>query len=390
MPAVAPPLPDIMAVNNAVSGDDHKPWTSSGNPSQPWCKRLTRLPGVFDLAGKEASVTKIEEESAAPGFWDDPRQAQKQMQQLTHLKEQVSLWRNLRANAQTLLELTDLGLESGDTSMQDQLESEYAKLAKTLAKEEISLTLSGPYDDRSAIVSIYAGAGGTDSQDWAEMLLAMYVRWAETHHRPVQVMDLSYGEEAGLRSATLEIGGPYACGYLRAEAGVHRLVRLSPFDPAHSRHTSFAQVEVVPAAEAESEVVIRPEDLKMDFFRSSGPGGQNVQKVSTAVRLTHLPTGVVVTCQTERSQHQNREYAMRILQARLLARQTEERSQELARQRGERLAAEFGSQIRSYVVHPYKLVKDHRTDYQSTNPEAVLNGDLDGFMEAFLMSRVGN
>ena len=217
----------------------------------------------------------------------------------------------------------------------------------------------------------------------------MYVRWAESHHRPVQVMDLSYGEEAGLRSATLEIGGQHAYGYLRSERGVHRLVRLSPFDPAHSRHTSFAQVEAVPAAEAESEVVVRPEDLKMDFFRSSGPGGQNVQKVSTAVRLTHLPTGIVVTCQTERSQHQNREYAMRILQARLLARQNEERSQELSKLRGERLAAEFGSQIRSYVLHPYKLVKDHRTDHQSTNPEAVLNGDLNGFIQAFLLSRVG-
>lgn len=331
----------------------------------------------------------MEQEAAAPGFWDDPRQAQRKMQQLMHLKELTGCWRNLRSNAQALLELTELGLESGDSSMQEQLEAEYAKLAQTLAQEEMNLTLSGPYDDRPAIVSLYAGAGGTDSQDWVEMLLAMYVRWGETHRRPVQVMDLSYGEEAGLRSATLEIGGTHACGYLRSERGVHRLVRLSPFDPAHSRHTSFAQVEVVPVAEAESETVIRPEDLKMDFFRSSGPGGQNVQKVSTAVRLTHLPSGIIVTCQTERSQHQNREYAMRILQARLLARQNEERAQELAKQRGERMAAEFGSQIRSYVLHPYKMVKDHRTDYQSNNPEAVLNGDLNGFMEAFLMSRVG-
>ena len=311
------------------------------------------------------------------------------MQELVHLKDLVRRWGNLRSNAQTLLELTDLWMESGDTSMQSQMEEEYDKLAQALAQEEINLTLSGPYDDRPAIVTLYAGAGGTDSQDWVEMLLAMYVRWAESHHRPVQVMDLSYGEEAGLRSATLEIGGQHAYGYLRSERGVHRLVRLSPFDPAHSRHTSFAQVEAVPAAEAESEVVVRPEELKMDFFRSSGPGGQNVQKVSTAVRLTHLPTGIVVTCQTERSQHQNREYAMRILQARLLARQNEERSQELSKLRGERLAAELGSQIRSYVLHPYKLVKDHRTDHQSTNPEAVLNGDLNGFIQAFLLSRVG-
>jgi len=311
------------------------------------------------------------------------------MQQLVRLKESISLWHDLKSQAATLLELTDLGLETGDYAMQPQLEEEAEKLEQKLAQAEINLTLSGPYDDRPAIVSLYAGAGGTDSQDWVEMLLGMYVGWGESHRRPVQIMDMSYGEEAGLRSATLEIGGPYAYGYLNAERGVHRLVRLSPFDPAHSRHTSFAQVEVVPAAENESEVVVRPEDLKMDFFRSSGPGGQNVQKVSTAVRLTHIPTGIIVTCQTERSQHQNREYAMRILQARLLARQNEERSQELAKLRGERKAAEFGSQIRSYVLHPYKLVKDHRTDHQSTNPEAVLTGDLNGFIEAFLLSKLG-
>jgi peptide chain release factor 2 len=312
------------------------------------------------------------------------------MQELGRLNESVSLWRNLQSQVDSLLELTDLALEEGDDSFQDQLEAEAEELSKTLAREEINLTLAGPYDDRPAIVSIYSGAGGTDSQDWAEMLLRMYIRWAEDRKRPAQVMDLSYGDEAGLRGTTLEIGGPYAYGYLSAERGVHRLVRLSPYDPNHLRHTSFAQVEVLPAAlEEEAESSIRPEDIKMDFFRSSGPGGQNVQKVASAVRLTHLLSGIVVTCQTERSQHQNREYAMRILRARLLDLENKERAEELARLRGERLVPEWGNQIRSYVLHPYKSVKDHRTDYQSTNPDAVLDGDLDGFIEAYLMSRVG-
>lgn len=332
----------------------------------------------------------MEQEAASPGFWDEPREAQRKMQQLGRLKDGVTLWRDLQAQAGSLLELTDLALSEGDYSLQEQLEAETGEIAKTLAREEINLTLSGPYDDRPAIVSIYAGAGGTDSQDWAEMLLGMYTGWGEGQRRPVQVMDLSYGDEAGLRSATLEIGGNYAYGYLCAERGVHRLVRLSPFDPNHLRHTSFAQVEVLPvAAEEETEVTARPDDIKMDTFRSSGPGGQNVQKVASAVRLTHLPTGVVVTCQTERSQHQNREYAMRILLARLLARHNKQRTEEMAKLRGERVSAEWGNQIRSYVIHPYKSVKDHRTNYQSTNPDAVLKGDLNGFIEAYLMSRIG-
>jgi peptide chain release factor 2 len=332
----------------------------------------------------------MEQEAASPGFWDDPHQAQRKMQQLVRLKETVSLWRDLQSQASSLLELTELALEEGDDSIQGQLEEEAAQTSQTLAREEINLTLSGPYDDRPAIVSIHAGAGGTDSQDWAEMLLGMYTRWAEAQNRPMQIMDLSYGDEAGLRSATLEIGGPYACGYLSAERGVHRLVRLSPFDPNHLRHTSFAQLEILPAAqEEETEIVIRPEDIKLDFFHSSGPGGQNVQKVASAVRLTHIPTSIVVTCQTERSQHQNREYAMRILRARLLDLQNRQRAEELAKLRGERVSPEWGNQIRSYVLHPYKSVKDHRTSYQSTNPDVVLGGELEGFIEAYLMSRVG-
>lgn len=310
------------------------------------------------------------------------------MQQLGRLKEIVALWRDLQSQAATLLELTDLAIEDADAALAEQLTAAINQLVKDLAREEIALTLAGPYDDRPAILSIISGAGGTDSQDWAEMLLKMYGRWGETQKRPVQVMDLAYGDEAGLRSATLEVGGPYAYGYLSAERGVHRLVRLSPYDPNHLRHTSFAQVEVLPAAAEEEEIVVRPEEVKLDTFRSSGPGGQNVQKVASAVRLTHLPSGLVVSCQTERSQRQNREYAMRILLARLLARQNEQRAAERDRLRGERVAAEWGNQIRSYVLHPYQSVKDHRTNYQSANPAAVLDGALNDFIEAYLISRL--
>ena len=299
------------------------------------------------------------------------------MQTMGRLRDTVTLWRDLESRSADLLELTELAIEEDDYSFEGQLESDTAAVAREFAREEIRLTLSGPYDERSAIVTIHSGAGGTDSHDWAQMLLQMYAGWAESGDRPVEVMDLSHGDEAGLRSGTLEVGGSHAFGYLSAEQGVHRLVRLSPYDPNNLRHTSFANVEVLPSVESETDMEIRAEDVKMDTFRSSGPGGQNVQKVASAVRLTHLPTGIVVSCQTERSQHQNREYAMRILRARLLKRQDDERAEEMARIRGERANPEWGHQIRSYVLHPYKSVKDHRTNLQSTNPDGVLEGRID-------------
>jgi len=345
---------------------------------------------VFDLADKELQIAELEKESAEPDFWNDHQQAQTKMRNLGRLRDTVDLWRGLETRSGELLELTELAISENDSSFQEQLEEDADALSEDLAREEVKLTLSGPYDDRPAIISVHSGAGGTDSHDWAQMLLQMYVGWAETGKRPVEVMDLSYGEEAGLRSGILEVGGDHAFGYLSAEQGVHRLVRLSPYDPNRLRHTSFANVEIIPAVESEGDVDIRPEDIKMDTFRSSGPGGQNVQKVASAVRLTHVPTGIVVSCQTERSQHQNREYAMRILRARLLKRQDDERAEELARIRGERVNPEWGHQIRSYVLHPYKSVKDHRTNLQSANPDGVLAGQIDPFIAAYLMHRLGN
>ena len=331
----------------------------------------------------------MEREAGEPGYWDDHQAAQLKMQELGRLKDTVSLWRNLQSRSRNLMELTEMAMTEDDSFLEEQLETEAKSLEWDLAREEIGLTLSGPYDERPAIVSIHPGVGGTDSQDWAQMLLQMYSRWAETAKRPMEVLDLSYGEEAGLRSATLEVGGSHAFGYLSAEQGVHRLVRLSPFDPNHLRHTSFANVEVLPTAEGEADISIRSEDIKMDTFRSSGPGGQNVQKVASAVRLTHLPTGTVVSCQNERSQLQNREMAMTVLRARLLEIELKKRSDEQSRLKGLHVAAEWGNQIRSYVLHPYKLVKDHRTGHEISNPNAVLDGDIDSLLEAYLLATVG-
>jgi peptide chain release factor 2 len=245
--------------------------------------------------------------------------------------------------------------------------------------------LSGPYDADDALLAIHAGAGGTDSQDWAAMLMRMYLRWAEKRGYKTEILETSEGEEAGIKSTTISVSGDYAYGYLRSEKGVHRLVRLSPFDAAHRRHTSFSLVEILPQVAFDNpDVQIDPADLKIDVFRSSGAGGQNVQKNATAIRITHLPTGIVVTCQNERSQSQNREFAMRILLARLFEIKKAEKAEEVAILRGEYTKAEWGSQIRSYVIHPYQMVKDHRTEYETGNTQAVLDGELDGFMEAYL------
>jgi peptide chain release factor 2 len=303
------------------------------------------------------------------------------MKQYNAVKTEVESWRKLNAHLNDLFDLVKME----DESLRADLEKEITSLEADLEKRSFTAMLSGKYDHDSAILAIHAGAGGTDSQDWAQMLERMYLRWAEDQGYKVEILDNTDGEEAGIKSVTISIDGEYAFGYLRSEKGVHRLVRLSPFDAAHRRHTSFALVEVLPQiAMDDPEIAIAPDEIKMDVFRSSGAGGQNVQKNATAVRLTHLPTGIVVTCQNERSQTQNREFAMKILRARLLELKKAQREEERAVLRGEYTKAEWGSQIRSYVLHPYQMVKDHRTDFEAGNTQAVLDGDLNAFMESYL------
>ncbi len=307
------------------------------------------------------------------------------MKELAGLRDEVQGWQLLSQRINDALELAQLE----DESLRPELEKEVESIEAELDQRELRAMLSGKYDQGDALLAIHAGAGGTDSQDWAEMLERMYLRWAENRGYKTEILDFSEGEEAGIKSVTIAVDGPYAYGYLRPEKGVHRLVRLSPFDAAHRRHTSFALVEVLPQVENDAEVEIKPEDLRIDVYRSSGAGGQNVQKNSTAVRITHIPTGLVVTCQNERSQTQNRENAMRVLRARLLEIKQQQQEQQLAELRGEYTKAEWGSQIRSYVLHPYQMVKDHRTDYEVGNTQSVLNGAIDDFIEAYLRSQVG-
>jgi len=316
-------------------------------------------------------------------FWDEPSKAQRTIKTANSLREEVESWGGFARRIQDATELAQLD----DESLYAELEIEVESIEKELEKRSFTAMLSGRYDSEDALLAIHAGAGGTDSQDWAEMLERMYLRWAEKSGYETEILDLTEGEEAGIKSVTIAIDGDYAFGYLRSEKGVHRLVRLSPFDAAHRRHTSFALVEVLPqVAMDEAEIQIDPGDIKMDVYRSSGAGGQNVQKNATAVRLTHIPTGIVVTCQNERSQTQNREFAMRILRARLLELKQAEREEERAVLRGEYTKAEWGSQIRSYVLHPYQMVKDHRTEHETGNTQAVLDGSLDEFMESYLRS----
>ncbi|MEW5828975.1 MAG: peptide chain release factor 2, partial [Chloroflexota bacterium] len=308
-------------------------------------------------------------------------QAQQVSQSAARLRRIVEDWRGFERRVHDALELASLE----DESLRADLEHETEAIEAELEKRSFTAMLSGKYDDDDAILAIHAGAGGTDSQDWAAMLQRMYLRWAEMRGFEVEIMDMTEGEEAGIKSVTMAISGDYVFGYLRSEKGVHRLVRLSPFDAAHRRHTSFALVEVLPqVAMDDPEVELDPADVKVDVFKSSGAGGQNVQKNATAIRLTHVPTGIVVTCQNERSQTQNREFAMRILRARLLEMKQAEQEKEIAGLRGEYTKAEWGSQIRSYVLHPYQMVKDHRTEHERGNAQAVLDGDLDDFMEAYL------
>jgi peptide chain release factor 2 len=337
----------------------------------------------------ERELRRLEKASARPDFWDDAQAAQETMKRLAEVRQKVETWRGLEARLHELRDLAELPGAQEEEALISDLRSDVDALAARLDRLEFELSFSGPYDGRSAILAIHAGAGGVESMDWAEMLLRMYLRWAERRGYRADILDLTPGEEAGLKSVTVEVVGLHAFGYLKSERGVHRLVRLSPFDAGHARHTSFALVEVMPEAEEGAEVVIGPDDLRIDVFRASSHGGQNVQKNATAVRITHLPTGIVVTCQNERSQYRNRTSAMKVLEARLLERELQRKAEEQARLKGEHVAAGWGNQIRSYVLHPYKMVKDHRTGFETSDATAVLEGEIDDLLAAYLKHTLG-
>jgi peptide chain release factor 2 len=322
---------------------------------------------------------------AAPAFWEDNRRAQTLVQERSELTRLVGRWRELAKQAEELRLLWELAIEESDESLAPEIEAGLRELRRGLEEFELKVILSGPHDAKAAILSIHPGAGGTESQDWAQMLMRTYLRWAERAGYGANVVDLLPGEEAGIKSATIEVSGEYAYGYLKGETGVHRLVRISPFDASRRRHTSFVSVSVIPEVE-DVEVVIRDEDLRVDVFRSSGPGGQGVNTADSAVRITHYPTGIVVQCQNERSQLRNRETALRILRARLYQLYEKKQREELAELSGEKKEIAFGSQIRSYIFHPYQLIKDHRTGLEVGNVEAVLDGELDPFIKASLLA----
>jgi peptide chain release factor 2 len=310
------------------------------------------------------------------------------MRRLADSKKMVEQWRGLEKKIADTIELFSITSEEEDMNLEKEIQSEVEEMSTLVDKLELELAFSDEYDSRNAILSIHAGAGGTESQDWTEILMRMYLRWAERRRYQANVLDISPGDEAGIKSVVIEITGSYARGYLKSEHGVHRLVRISPYDADRARHTSFAMVEVMPEAETDVDATIEPDDLKIDVFRSSGPGGQHMQKTSSAVRITHLPTGIVVTSQSERSQFQNKDIAMKILQSRILELELKKRAEERARLKGKHVSAGWGNQIRSYVLHPYRMVKDHRTNYQTGNADYVLDGGLDDLINAYLRTNI--
>jgi peptide chain release factor 2 len=353
-------------------------------PSGTWPSGSGRPRGGFDLAVKTDRVSELDARASEPRFWDDQRAAQKVLREAEGLREEITLWQSLTKRAEDLVELVDLLAETPDQDTEGDVEREAETLRREFERERTLLLFSGDYDAKDAVLTISAGAGGTEATDWADMLLRMYLRWAERHRFKAEVIDSTEGEQAGIKSATVTVSGRFAFGWLRAERGVHRLVRISPYDAQKRRQTTFALVEVMPEADEDVEIELNWDEIRVDTFRSSGAGGQHVQKTESAIRLTHLPTGIVVTCQNERSATQNRELAIRVLKSRLLELELEKREEELRRIRGEHVTAGWGNQIRSYVLHPYQMVKDLRTGHETSNTGAVLDGDLDAFMQAEL------
>jgi len=350
---------------------------------------LENLGTALKLEDARAEIARLEAESAADGFWNDLENSQKVLQRTKQLKNKCEGFDKLSARWEDLFTLCQMAIEENDDSMLPELEEEYAAFQRDLEAARLATLLSGEYDGCNAILSFHAGAGGTEAQDWTQMLYRMYTRWAERHGYKYKLLDYLDGEEAGIKSATISIEGENAYGYLKSESGIHRLVRVSPFDASGRRHTSFAAVEVMPEISDDMDIEIRSEDLKVDTYRSSGAGGQHVNKTESAIRITHIPTGIVVSCQVERSQHQNREVAMRMLRSRLIEIKEREHLDKIEDIKGEQMKIEWGSQIRSYVFMPYTLAKDHRTNFENGNISAVMDGDLDGFINAYLSMKAG-
>lgn len=346
------------------------------------------LGGLFDLDLKQEMIANYEEKMAAPDFWDDNEKAQAIIAEMNAVKSSVDQYLALQGEYDDIETMAELAEEEGDDSLAAEISESVAALVKKLEDFELQLLLSQPYDKMNAILELHPGAGGTESQDWGQMLLRMYTRWAEKRGFKVETLDYLPGDEAGIKSVTLLIKGYNAYGYLKAEKGVHRLVRISPFDASGRRHTSFVSCDVVPEISEDVEVEVRPEDLKIDTYRASGAGGQHINTTDSAVRITHIPTGIVVTCQNERSQIKNRERAMTMLRSKLYERKLEEQQKELDEIRGEQSDIAWGSQIRSYVFHPYSMVKDHRTSVETGNIGAVMDGDLDAFIDGYLRSQI--
>lgn len=354
------------------------------SPIEKAKEKLNELGEALDIKGKTAEIEKLEAVTAETGFWDDQEKAQQTLQKMTGLKNSVDGYKKLSADCEDLEALLEMALEEDDESMEGEVSSMYKDLEKALEKLEIAVLFSGKYDDHNCIISLHAGAGGTEAQDWVEMLYRMYSRFCEQNGFKTEVLDYLEGDEAGIKSITVAINGPNAYGHFRSEKGVHRLVRISPFDAGGRRHTSFASLDLLPQVETDNEVEINPDDLKIDTYRAGGAGGQHVNKTDSAVRITHIPTGIVVQCQDERSQFNNKDKAMRLLQAKLLEMKVKEHEKELRELRGEHQEIGWGSQIRSYVFQPYRMVKDHRTNYEVGAVDAVMDGDLLGFMVAYL------
>ena len=351
---------------------------------------IKELAGSIGLAQLKRESAELDAQAAAPGFWDDMDKAQKISQHAAIVKSKIDGYHTLCADYDDALTLIELADETEDLSVLEECTEAVDKIRHAIDKQRLATLLSGEYDGKNAIMTFHAGAGGTEAQDWAEMLYRMYTHWAETHGFQYKILDYLDGDDAGLKSASIEIIGENAYGYLKSEAGVHRLVRISPFDASGRRHTSFSAVEVIPELDNSVQVEIRPEDIKMDVFRSSGAGGQHINKTSSAVRLTHIPTGIVVACQNERSQFQNREKAMDMLRSKLVEIKEREHLERIEDIKGTQAQIAWGSQIRSYVFMPYTLVKDHRTGYEMGNISAVMDGDLDGFINAYLKALANN